>query len=115
MAAKFYKTTHRADKMVEAFKFLDWKSDDPSVFKNSRLVKYEKVKITKDLFNSIADVHIETCMSDRGKMMSVKNMMTEISEEEYNKIIEAAKIIIRTASDAIEALNDSQPKKDNNG
>ena len=102
--AKCFKNNTGTDRTVEAYKFVDWNEKDPISFVRSRLSKYEKVKITTDLTNSVANAYIHTCASDKSVISFIKNNMTAISEKEYNDIAEAARTIIKASSDIIRKI-----------
>ncbi len=67
-------------------KLLEKTDKDPKAFKNSKLVKYEKVQITVSERSKFS-ISVDTCYTDP-KTMEVKlKFMDECPEEKYNAII----------------------------
>jgi hypothetical protein len=104
---KCYRSINRQEKQVEAIKFLDWKENDPKSFKNSKLIKYEKVKIITGINGELANAYVQISASDRSSMMGIKELMIPITEEEYHAIVEAANAIIKLTISTVSKLNEN--------
>ena len=102
---KCFRTAHSLDNRVEAIKVLGWSETDSDSFKNSKLVKYQKVAIKSTLTGTDVNASINICMSDRSAMEGIEQLMIPISEEDFEMIAETAKGIITTVSSAIKTLN----------
>ena len=105
MENKCYRSINKRTKMVEAIKFLEWSDEDPKSLTDSKLIKYERVKITVSLVGNNCQADITTQMSDRQSMMGVKEIMLPISEEEYREIANSAKEIVNQTKNVISKLN----------
>ena len=67
-------------------KLLEKTDKDPKAFKNSKLVKYEKVQITvRERWQF--SISVDTCYTDPKAMETKLKFMDECPEEKYNAII----------------------------